>query len=81
VYGQAGLFETKIFAMNKIIVFPTWIIVLCIKPFLPKSHPFSKKWISLESWEKYSTKLNKEFSMVFWFLGLIMVSLALSYFK
>lgn len=52
--------------MKKILVFPTWIIVRIVIPFLPKNHPWKNKKFSLENWAKHSTQANDMCSLFFW---------------
>lgn len=58
--------------MRKIIVFPTWLLVLIMKPFLPKTHLLKRK-ITLDDWSKNSTDLN--FIISVYFLGNIFLSI------
>jgi hypothetical protein len=57
---------------RKLLVLPTYIIILLAKPFLPERHPF-KKNITLDDWEKHSTKLNDAYSVGFWAFLFLMI--------
>lgn len=56
--------------MKKIMVFPTWVLIKFMRPFLPKEHLFKNQKITLNNWAKNSTDLNKGFSILFWIFGI-----------
>lgn len=58
--------------MKKILVLPTWLIFLMIKPFL-KDNNFLKREISLADWCEHSTKLNIDFAIIFWCIIIFLV--------
>ncbi len=60
--------------MKKLLVLPTWLIVILTKSFLPSGHLFKKK-ITLTDWCNNSTDLNRAFSFLFW-IFLIVIPIA-----
>lgn len=66
--------------MKLILVLPTFIIVRCIVPFLPKEHLWYKKKFTLKDYAQKSTDANMAFSFFFWITGLFMLQLAIKLF-
>lgn len=68
--------------MSKILktikIFPTWIIMLLVRKFLPKNHPFKFKKINLHDWVVGSTELNNLFGLYIWIFILMFILLIIN---
>lgn len=64
--------------MRKILVFPTWVIVRLLIPFLPAKNPWHKKRFTLSNWAEHSTKINDTASANFW-MSAFMIAVLIIY--
>jgi hypothetical protein len=60
----------RIKVMRRLLVFPTWVIVRIMLPFLPKGHPWKGRRFTLRDWAQGSTEANDLFSMAMWVGGI-----------
>lgn len=51
--------------MKKILVFPTWILVILLQPRLPEGHVLKNRKITLSDWANGSNNLNIAYSIFF----------------
>ena len=63
--------------MKKVLVFPTWVVIGLLRPFLPATHPWKNKRFTLTDWAANSTPLNDTFAYCFWATFFYIVGLVL----
>lgn len=59
--------------LKQVLVFPTWMLLGIMRPFLPEGHLWKHQKFGLKRWALGSTGLNREISLMLWisFLGFI----------
>jgi len=50
----------------KFILIPVWLLTLMIQPFLPKSHPWRHRQLTLQWWAEGATDNALYLSVYFW---------------
>ena len=49
-----------------VVMIPSWLLVTCICPFLPHSHPWKNRWFSPVDWAMEATEFTVNLSLVLW---------------
>lgn len=59
--------------MRRFLLIPVWFLMLCIKPFLPFTHPWRSQRCTLQWWVDGATDDNVLFGAVFWIHGYLFI--------
>jgi hypothetical protein len=54
-------------AVKTFAVFPTWVLLLLAKRWLPTNHPWRYRTFTLQDWARHGTPLLAGFGVFFWF--------------
>ncbi len=60
---------------DRLLIVPAWLVSLACVPFLPETHPWHGRWFRLGDFARHATGLSYEFAIVFWVLGICMLSI------
>lgn len=52
--------------MKKLLLFPSWLVICFVLPFLPKKHPWYGRMFFLDDWKEHATPTTYAFSAVLW---------------
>lgn len=63
--------------MDKILIFPTWLLAAAFQPLLPKKHVWKYTIPTLGQWAQGATELCFLFSILLWITTLEMAALLL----
>ena len=66
--------------MKKLQALPGWVMLKCMKRFLPVKHPW-KKQITLQDWYEKRTTLSCDLDQIMWCNVVIFIGLAIYLFK
>ena len=60
--------------MKTIAVFPTWLLIRAMIPWLPRNHPWHGRRFGLSDWSRGATPLTVQFGLVYW-MGLVLLAM------
>lgn len=66
--------------MRKILLVPTWLLMIVISPFLSSSHPFYDA-PSYDSWCKHATETNVILGCLIWLSNMYLIIFAVIFFS
>ncbi len=58
--------------MEKWMSLPTWLLTNLVTPFMPKGHPWHRRYFTLEDWAECQTPMCQEYDFGLW-CGFIMI--------